>query len=656
MNGAGTANAPSLPTPVDPVPDHPMRRGYMIIQRLLLPVFLTAALACGTGLASVPDSPPAAKPVDPESLPGAQHYHSHCAKCHEGTTYKAPARTFIAMMSPDAIYGALTTGVMQSQGAALSSEQKREVAEYLSGETLNPAAPPAQAPLCTGKAAQFDLGQPPRLTAWGLDSGNSHHVPGDVAALNASDVPRLKLKWAFAYPGALRARSQPNFAMGALYVGSQNGTVYALDAASGCVRWTFRATAEVRTPVVIPSWSAASSAPARPLAYFGDIVGRAYAVDARTGELVWKHRVDDHAAATITGAPVYHAGKLYVPVSSLEEAATDPTYPCCTFRGSVVALDAATGKEVWKTYTIPTPPRQVGKTSNGTAIYAPSGAPVWNSPTLDLKRGLLYVGTGDNYSSPSNDRSDAILAFDLKSGALRWHWQVFGDDAWNVGCMLHNDNCPKPSGPDFDLGSGTMLVTLPSGKDVILGGLKSGSAFAVDPDTHKSVLWTSRLGRGGTQGGIQFGMAADAGHLYVPISDNGLKVDPDYPGEPHPGLYALNAATGALEWSHPAPNRCNGEKYCDPGILAAITSIPGAVFAGHMDGMVRAYDAASGDTLWEYDTRPPVTSVSGASAHGGSIGGGGPVVYNGMLYVNSGYALYFHLPGNVLYAFSVDGK
>ena len=644
----------------------------MIQYRSIRLTLTVCALALAYGVGAAPpsttvDTDPAkfvtsmeaksdAKPVDREALPGATIYRERCAACHDGTVYKAPSRTFVQMMPTDAIYAALTTGVMQGPAAGLSDAQKQDVAEYLSGEPLSTAPPPDPAPPCTGKAARFDLSQPPLLTAWGMDAGNSHFIPATAAGLSASAVPRLKLKWAFAYPGALRARSQPSLAMGALFVGSQNGTVYALDAATGCIRWTFRATAEVRTPVLIPGWDAAHANTVKPVAYFGDLVGRVYALDALTGRLLWKVKVDDHASATITGAPVYHAGRVYIPVSSLEEAATDPKYPCCTFRGAVVALDGDTGKVAWKTYAIEEEPRQVGTTASGTPIFAPSGAAIWNSPTIDAKRGVLYVGTGDNYTAPANDRSDAILAFDLRSGALRWHWQVFNDDAWNVGCMIHTDNCPKPSGPDFDIGSGTMLVTLPTGKDVILAGLKSGSALAVDPDTHQSMLWTRRLGRGGTQGGIQFGMASDGRRLYVPISDMGKKTDPDYPGDPNPGLYALDTVTGALLWSHPAPNHCNDLKYCDPGILAAITAIPGAVFAGHMDGMVRAYAATSGEVLWEYDTRQTVSSLSGASAHGGSMGGGGPVVYHGTLYLNSGYGMYFHLPGNVLYAFSVDGK
>ena len=613
-------------------------------------LLLATAAHGGVPVMKPPDQAP-----EPEPSRGAVLYAAHCAKCHDGQVYKAPAKTFLQMMAADAIYAALTTGVMQTQAAALGMADRQLVAEHLAGQPLKPAAPVATAPRCEGAAAKFDL-DAPRVTAWGFDSGNSHHIPGDVARLAASDIPRLKLKWAFAYPGGLRARSQPNVAMGAVFVGSHNGTVYALDAASGCVRWEYRATAEVRTPVLVTPWKDAHGEPQTPLAVFGDIVGRVYALDALTGKTKWKRKVEDHPATTLTGSPVFHGGRLYVPVSSLEEAATDPAYPCCTFRGSVVALAADTGRVIWKTYTIDQKPKRVGISPSGRPIFAPSGAAVWNSPTLDLKRNLLYVGTGDNYSSPANDRSDAILALDLASGHIRWTRQVFARDAWNVGCMLRTDSCPQPSGPDFDLGSGTMLVTLPSGKDVILGGLKSGTAFAIDADTHDASLWSERLGRGGTQGGIQFGMATDGTRLFVPISDITNKIDADYPGEAHGGLYALDAATGARLWSHPAPDRCAGRQYCDPGILAAITSLPGAVFAGHMDGTVRAYAADTGTVLWEFDTLPDVRTLSGAMAHGGSIGGGGPVVSNGMLYVNSGYGLYFHLPGNVLLAFSVDGR
>jgi polyvinyl alcohol dehydrogenase (cytochrome) len=601
----------------------------------------------------------AAAPADPRTLatagPGEKVFGEVCAQCHLGQVPKAPTQVFLQMMEPDAIYAALTTGVMQGQAEKLSDAEKHAVAVYLGSANLAGSAEAASAPRCEGAAASFDMSKPPTVKNWGSDLGNSHYVAAKDAGLAAADIPKLRLKWAFAFPGAIRARSQPSFAMGALYVGSQNGTVYALDAASGCVRWSYRAGAEVRNSVAVSSFKA-GDAKATPAVFFGDLVGRGYALDARTGKLLWSLKLDDHPSATITGSPTYHAGRVYFPVSSLEEAMADPKYPCCSFRGALVALDARTGKVAWKTYTIDEKPQEVGKTRVGTPILAPSGAAIWNSPTVDTKRSLIYVGTGDNYSGKANGRSDAVMAFDLKSGKVRWAWQGFADDAWNVGCMLKNSNCPDGAGPDFDIGSGTMLIRTTAGKDLILAGLKSGDVLAIDPDTHQRVVWQERLGRGSTQGGVQFGMASDGKNVYVPISDIGKAVDPDYPGEARPGLYALDAATGTSVWSHPAANRCNGEQFCDPGILAAVTAMPGAVFAGHMDGMLRAYSADSGNVLWEYNTRSEVKTLSGVMAHGGSMGGGGPVVHDGMLYAASGYGVYFHLPGNVLYAFSVEGR
>jgi polyvinyl alcohol dehydrogenase (cytochrome) len=351
-----------------------------------------------------------------------------------------------------------------------------------------------------------------------------------------------------------------------------------------------------------------------------------------------------------------------VPVSSLEEASAEPNYPCCTFRGSVLALDAESGRVLWKTYVIDETPKRVGTTPSGTPVFAPSGAAIWNTPTLDAKRGLLYVGTGNNYTGPANDRSNAVIALDLGRGTIRWIWQVVAGDAWNVGCMIGSDSCPENPGPDYDIGSGTMLVTLPDGTDRIFVGLKSGMALALDPDKPSGSLWTNRVGRGSIQGGIQFGMAYDGTRLYVPIADMANSMDASSAardaaaGPPRPGLYALDPATGKLLWNTPADDVCRGRQFCDPGILASIAAIPGAVFAGHMDGRVRAYDTATGRVLWQFDTSDEIATLAGTTARGGSVGGGGPVVHDGMVYVNSGYGLYFHMPGNVLAAFSADGK
>lgn len=627
---------------------------------------LLVAIACVVGATSAyaDDDPAGAKPpasaapaADREAMPGAGPYLIVCAQCHDKAVYKAPAKSFLNLMAPDAIYGALSGGLMKQQAAALTDEQKHQVADYLGDATLARAAQAAQPPMCAENNRSPDLRSPPKLYSWGADLGNSHAIPGDVARLPAAQIPRLKLKWAFAYPGAQRARSQPTIAMGTVFVGSQNGTVYALDARSGCVRWTFRASAEVRTPIVLSHDDSPAMHNKAPLAFFGDLIGRAYALDSATGKLLWMTRVDEHPSATITGAPAYFEGRVYVPVSSLEEAATAGGYECCTFRGSVVALDAVTGAQRWKRYTIDEIPAPVGLTSTGTRAFAPSGAAVWSSPTIDRKRRALYVGTGDNYSRPSNERSDAVLALDLDTGALRWVHQMVAGDAWNVGCILDNDLCPKKPGPDFDIGAGTMLVPTPDGRDLIVAGLKSGHAIALDVDRPNKPVWSARLGRGGIQGGVQFGLAHDRRSVYVPISDMALTHDRSVPTEPpHPGLYAVDAMTGKLRWSMPADDRCAGRVDCDPGILASISVIPGAVFAGHMDGRIRAYDAATGHILWEYDSSREAKTVSGEIAHGGSVGGGGPVVAGGVVYVNSGYGMYWHLPGNVLLAFSVDGK
>ena len=635
-----------------------MRMIPALVALVVLPIAAAIAVSPEPAAKSPADDPTFQNKAPPSSaMGGEQIFDQYCAKCHLGQVAKAPHRMFLQMMAPDAIQAAMDTGIMRAQAIGLTESQKAQVATWLGGEH---AAPPLPAPTCSGQAAYFDTRQAPAASGWGITPENTRHIAGATAGLAAADVPRLKVKWAFAFPNAQRARSQPAIGYGAVYVGSQNGTVYALDAETGCVRWTFRASAEVRTAVVIEPPAAASARHATPMVYFGDLIARVYALDAFTGQLRWVVKADDHPNATVTAAPVLHDGRLYVSVSSLEvTSAADPSYECCTFRGSLLALDALTGATRWKSYTIPEAPREVGRTKIGTRILAPSGAPVWNSAVVDTRRGALYVGTGENYSTPAGDTSDAILAFRMSDGEMLWHAQKTRGDAWNVACMLKdNPNCPPEDGPDFDFGAASMLSRRAGAPDLLLSGQKSGMVYGTDPDARGRIVWSQRVGRGGIQGGVHFGMASDGERLYVPISDMRDEHNGKTYSEPsRAGLYALDPATGRFLWSTPADDVCGDRPFCDPGISASITSIPGVVFAGHMDGRLRGYDATTGKVVWEVDTTQSWKTVSGEVAHGGSFGGGaGPMVVGGTLYAVSGYGIYFHMPGNVLLAFSPDGR
>jgi polyvinyl alcohol dehydrogenase (cytochrome) len=219
--------------------------------------------------------------------------------------------------------------------------------------------------------------------------------------------------------------------------------------------------------------------------------------------------------------------------------------------------------------------------------------------------------------------------------------------------MQDNPNCPPENGPDVDFGAGTILVSLPGQRRALIAGQKNGMVYALDPDARGRLLWSTRAGRGGIQGGIHFGMAAENTRIYAPISDMANdRGGSTATAPPRPGMSAVDAATGKILWSQAASDRCAGRQFCDPGISAAVTAIPGAVFAGHMDGWFRAYAASDGKVLFEYDSTQEIRTVSGAMARGGSFGGAGAAVRAGYVVVNSGYGLYFHMPGNVLLAFA----
>ncbi len=591
--------------------------------------------------------------LDPETAArGKAVYDGLCINCHEHGLNRAPQKFTLGFMTPESILSAMTDGIMRAQTEHLSLEEKEAVAQYLSKRKLGSQAQTATPPVCTGKLADFDIREKPVLRGWGFDEANSHTIPDAYAGIDRSNVGKLQLKWALAFPGAVRARSQPLIAAGTMFVGSQPGTLYALDMETGCTRWTFQASAEIKVGILISDWDATDSK-ADPLLFFGDLIGNQYAVRAFTGELVWKQRMDEHPALTLSGTGTLVDDTLFVPTSSLEEgSASDPTYPCCTFRGSLVALDARTGVEKFRTFLIE-PAQERGKNESGAKQYGPSGVPIWTSAAVDRQRGLLYLATGDNYSSPATEMSDSVVAVEIATGKIRWHYQATAGDAWNGSCdEVVQHNCPEEDGPDVDFGSSAVLARGKDGKDYVLAADKGGQLVAVDPDTG-ALKWKKRVGRGGVVGGILFGMAARDGVIYVPVSDVPDGRTYDIPARP--GLYAVDVASGNYVWEAPAAdNVCKGRPACYPGYQTVPSATSELLFAGSNDGFLRAFDRDNGKVLWETDTAREFDTVSGDTATGGSIGGSASAIaVDGKLIVNSGYGFAGKMPGGVLLVFEV---
>lgn len=565
-------------------------------------------------------------------------FDSRCAHCHNGQVPKAPHLIEFQLLGPQTIYAAMAGGLMSAHVEGLSDAHIEQLAAHLGGTVA--------AEIAVSQCASDEIpGVAPATQGWSLNPAGTRYISSDVAQLSPQDVPNLELKWVFAYPGATRARSQPVPFGDNILVGSQSGSVYALSLDTGCAHWAFKADAEVRSAIAIGDEGER--------AYFGDIRGTVYAIDPRDGSLVWRARADEHPDTTLTGSPRLHKDRLYVPLSSTEwGSAADPGYACCTFRGGVAAFDIHTGEKLWTAYAIPEPAEQTGKTNEmGIPQYHAAGAPIWNSPTIDAKRNLLYVGTGEAYTSPAASTSDSVLAFDLETGDLIWHYQALAGDAWNMACFIGGGaNCPEEDGPDLDIGAPPMLINV-NGQDRVIVGQKSGDVFALDP-ANGALVWRNKIGRGGFAGGIHWGMAAIDDTVFAPNADTVFTGR--FTGPRKPGLFALNGQDGEILWHAPAPDVCaeTDKPACDQGFSAAVTAIDGVVFAGAFDGHLRAYDSNTGNLLWDFNTHDQFTSVSGEIARGGSIESDGPVVYRGNVLINSGYLFGDRMAGNALLVFA----
>jgi polyvinyl alcohol dehydrogenase (cytochrome) len=592
-----------------------------------------------------PPPPGGGRGFTPGTESGFATFQTRCTGCHGNPAVeRAPSPNAIREMTPERIYDSLTTGSMQTQSSGLTDGQKKALAEFMAGRPLGSArqgdgkSMPNQ---CTSNPTLANPAEGRGWNGWGNGLSNTRFQAAGAAGLTAAQVPRLKLKWAFGFPTGVSANAQPTVVAGRVFVGSDNGFFYSLDAKTGCVYWSFQQGSIVRNSPTVGAVTGQGAA--RYAVFFGDGHANVFALDAQTGRQLWKAKVDPHFVARITAGITYYNGKVFVPVSSSEEFSSGhPDYPCCTARGSVVALDASTGKEIWKSWVVPEEPKPYRTMPNGVVLYKPAGGAVWNAPTVDPARNAIYVGTGDATTAPPAKTTDAIMAIDINTGTLLWSYQATENDVFMGGCNgpAKSEACPSPMGPDMDIGNSPILTTLPNGKRALLAGTKSADVFALDPDNNGAVLFRMNAAGGPTGGGrggrgtIVWGGAADAQHVYY--------------GAGAAGLAAIRPGTGERAWVFQPEGR-------GVALGAAPTVIPGVVFQGGSNGRLYAVSATDGKQLWEFDTSQEFETVNRMVAHGGAISTSGAVIVDGMVYVGSGYAVGTGATaGNVLLAFGID--
>ncbi len=567
-------------------------------------------------------------------------FQQHCVSCHGNPAYeRAPKPATLRTMSPERIYTALTTGIMKSVGDTLNEADRRRVAESLAGQFLGSkqAGDSASMPNhCTSNPALEDPSGRD-WNGWGNGLANTRFQSADAARLTAASVPNLKLKWAFGFPGGTSSFGQPAVVAGRVYVGSDIGYVYSLDAATGCIYWSFRPDAGVRNAMTVGPIT--THGQQRQAVFFGDLKANAYAIDAHTGAAIWKTHVERNFATRITAAPALYRGRLYVPVSAWEGfQARVLDYPCCTATGSVVALDANTGRLTWRTYTIAQRPRRTHKNSLGVQQWGPAGVPVWNTPTVDPGRHAVYVGTGDASTFPAPPTTDAILALDMRNGKRLWTHQLYTGDSFIVGCAGagRTENCPQVLGPDWDVPMSPMLKQVADGRTLLVFATKPGDVYALDVARRGETAWHIDRPTADHNGDALWGGAMDEDHVYVPTGARGIA--------------AFAIGDGRRLWvSRP------GES-ADPKVsyTAGVTAIPGVLFVSASDGGVWAISTTDGHPLWSEQTAHNYPTVNAVPAHGGSISSAGAIVADGMLFVGSGYGVVAGTPGNVLLAFGVQ--
>ena len=592
---------------------------------------------------------------------GAAIYKERCAACHDAPKGRIPALSAIKAMSGEAIYVALTTGLMKTQAAGLSTGELFALIGYIA-PTGGSHAPSRLHPHMQRRrrlpaglrlAMEWVEHEPHQLPLPGRDLRRAFSWQRSQTQTQMGVQPGRRHRGALAANYRRRARVHR----------LPTGAVYSLDADTGCTRWGFQAGAGLRAGVTIGEAKGTSAV------FFSDGGGTMYALNAQSGELIWKVKPVDHYTTIATATPRFYKGVVYQPYSSFEEAlAGDPKLPvlhvsrqrgCDRCRHRQNPLEDVHHSRRGK----PTRPRlRPGRATR----------PLRRSHLVDPddRRAARRFCTSQRATTipiRQPNTSDAILALDLKTGALLWSKQLTENDAFNNGCAAPpGTNCPASAGKDFDFGQPPILVSFGQGKRALVIAQKSGMVHAIDPDEKGKILWQTRAGAGGYLGGSQWGSASDGEKVYVAISDVGIGgvADPKSPQgfrmtlDPKKGggLLALDLKTGNIVWTAKPTACADSITNCSPAQSAAVTAIPGIVFSGSVDGHLRAYSAATGEIRWDVDTAREFPTVNGKPAHGGAMDAAGPAVVNGMVFVNSGYGQWGGMSGNVFLAFSVDGK
>jgi polyvinyl alcohol dehydrogenase (cytochrome) len=598
---------------------------------------------------------------------GEAIYKARCASCHDnpGTTRAQTLEVLRGTAAEDIRTSLTGDGVMAPMAAGLSSIELNQLVAWLTANQRNDTGWFTSI-ACPAERLRVDVSAPVTKAGFGVDARSTRNMTARQAGLNKADLRNLEVAWAIGVP-----RTQ-GMGMGVSVMGdtafvSARGRLLALEAASGCVRWSYEISSP-NTPTI-------GDVEGRRVLALASNSGEVHMLDAGTGALIWKaNGKPSNNIGQVRGGVVIHQDKVIVPISaSGVGAGMNPRFECCEGKGAVVALAATDGRRLWEYHTMPDPTYNGQVNSVGVKQRGPSGAPIWSVPTIDAARNRVIVTTGENTSHPGTNTSDAVIAIDLDTGKEAWVFQGMAADIWNMACdartphpttggltgegRTNGPNCPYlfgGEGRDFDFGASAILAKGPGGKDIVLAGQKSGDVWALDAQTGQK-LWNQRVGEGSALGGVHWGIATDGTRVFAPINDP-LRLLPP-PHIARPGLHAFNLKTGKPLWSHAAQARCEGERgqriaTCTQmyGYSAAPLVIDGAVIASNLLGEVFVFDGKSGKLLNTTDTFGPIQTINGLEAKGGAIDSHGISAGAGVLFVASGYGAFNQAPGNVLIA------